>query len=270
MADTHSTASLRIDAVKITNRHRKHLGNIDALAASIASIGLLHPIVVSSSNTLIAGFRRLKACESLQWSEVPVRVIDLDSLLVAERDENTCREAFTPSEAVAIARTIEEQERENARKRQIEAGKQQGNRGKEGGRGKKKETPSENFSEGVSEEPILKEKPKESREIAAEAVGLSAPTYKKAEAVIKKAEENPDLFGDLVEQMDQTGKVSAAYSEMKRREEEGTKEKREKKWSIDDDIQKIVELVDRLEKNWTTEFQKKAIAQCLQNIIKGL
>jgi len=41
--------------IVIGARHRKDLGDIAALAASIADVGLLHAIVVTPDNRLIAG-----------------------------------------------------------------------------------------------------------------------------------------------------------------------------------------------------------------------
>ena len=37
------------------------------LAASIAENGLLHPVVLTSDNKLIAGAPRLEACKALGW-----------------------------------------------------------------------------------------------------------------------------------------------------------------------------------------------------------
>jgi ParB family transcriptional regulator, chromosome partitioning protein len=39
---------MRISSVVVGIRHRKDFGDIDSLAASIADVGLLHPIVVRS------------------------------------------------------------------------------------------------------------------------------------------------------------------------------------------------------------------------------
>jgi ParB family transcriptional regulator, chromosome partitioning protein len=50
-----------ISEIKIGKRYREDLGDIDELAASIAELGLLHPIVVSQHNLLLAGERRLEA-----------------------------------------------------------------------------------------------------------------------------------------------------------------------------------------------------------------
>lgn len=38
---------------------------------SIDALGLMHPIVVTPDNRLVAGERRLRACQSLGWNTVP-------------------------------------------------------------------------------------------------------------------------------------------------------------------------------------------------------
>jgi ParB-like chromosome segregation protein Spo0J len=74
---------------------------------------------------LIAGERRLHAVARLDWQTLPAYVVenleDAAVLVRAERDENTCRKPLTPSEAVSIGKTLEELEREAARKRHQEA-----------------------------------------------------------------------------------------------------------------------------------------------------
>ena len=52
---------LAIESVIVGERHRRVLGDLDALAANIKDTGLLHPIVVRRDGTLIAGERRLRA-----------------------------------------------------------------------------------------------------------------------------------------------------------------------------------------------------------------
>ena len=46
----------RIDEIVVGERHRRDLGDIASLAANVAELGLLHPIVIHG--TLIAGERR--------------------------------------------------------------------------------------------------------------------------------------------------------------------------------------------------------------------
>jgi ParB-like chromosome segregation protein Spo0J len=88
-------------------RYRKVLGDIEPLAASIADIGMLHPIVVTADNKLIAGERRIAAAKSLGWKTVPVRVIDIDAVVLGEHAENELRKDFTVSERVEIGAEVE-------------------------------------------------------------------------------------------------------------------------------------------------------------------
>lgn len=67
---------MNIKEIKITRRRRKDLGDIDALAASMGSVGLLHPVVIDLHNNLICGERRLAAAKKLQWENIPVTVAE--------------------------------------------------------------------------------------------------------------------------------------------------------------------------------------------------
>jgi ParB family chromosome partitioning protein len=67
--------SMPLDQIKVGKRHRKDMGDIAALAASIEDIGLLHPVTVDETNSLLAGARRLAACKHLGWREMPVNVV---------------------------------------------------------------------------------------------------------------------------------------------------------------------------------------------------
>jgi ParB family chromosome partitioning protein len=60
--------------IKVGERIRKDIGDIDGLAESIADIGLLNPITIAPDGTLLAGERRLEACKKLGWDKVPVTV----------------------------------------------------------------------------------------------------------------------------------------------------------------------------------------------------
>jgi ParB-like chromosome segregation protein Spo0J len=60
---------------------------------------LLHPIVVRQDGCLIAGERRLRACELLGWRNVPVTVIDINQIVRGEFAENAFRRDFLPSGA---------------------------------------------------------------------------------------------------------------------------------------------------------------------------
>lgn len=101
------------------------------------------------------------------------------------------RKDFAPSEAVAVGRTIEALEKPPAQARQ----RSQGPRGKEGGRGKKK-NPLDNSSKGFSQAESNRTTNK-----AAKMVGMSRIPYERAKAVVEAAEEDPETFAPLVDEM---------------------------------------------------------------------
>lgn len=113
---------MAISEVTVGTRHRKEMGDLDALMDSIEEFGLLHPIVVTPDGVLVAGMRRLEACRRLCRDTVPVRMVDTDRLVRAEHDENELRKDFTPSERVAIGRALEPKERDAAKKRAARPG----------------------------------------------------------------------------------------------------------------------------------------------------
>jgi ParB family chromosome partitioning protein len=135
----NSLRDFRVADIIVGDRHRRDLGDIDALARSIGALGLLQPVVLRPDRRLVSGFRRLAAVKKLGWRTVEVTMVhgldDEVSLLRAERDENTCRKDFTPSEAVAIGTALEEREKAKAKERQQE-GRKAG--GKAAGRGRPK------------------------------------------------------------------------------------------------------------------------------------
>jgi ParB family chromosome partitioning protein len=65
---------MRIDSIIVGERTRKDMGDLDALAASIADVGLINPITVDEDGRLLAGARRLAACKLLGLKEVEVRI----------------------------------------------------------------------------------------------------------------------------------------------------------------------------------------------------
>src|SRR4051794_15986064 len=89
-----------VDDIKINQRVREDLGDLEYLTSSISELGLLQPVVVRPDLTLIAGMRRLEAVRSLGWRSVPAYVVsnleDARRALRAELDENNARLALSP------------------------------------------------------------------------------------------------------------------------------------------------------------------------------
>lgn len=92
--------------ITVPPRQRKDVGDLSNLKASIKTLGLLEPIVVTPDNQLVAGERRLRACLELQLADVPVHVLNLQGwhIPLAELEENIRRKEYTWQEQVcAIA-----------------------------------------------------------------------------------------------------------------------------------------------------------------------
>lgn len=213
--------TLLISEIKVRDRHRKDMGDIDDLASSIREIGLLVPVLVDADNLLIDGMRRLAAAKQLRFEKINAHVVkDIDDArkrLLAERDVNVCRKPFTPSEAAAIGMALEALQKPKAEERK-KAGTDTS--GTAGGRGRKK--PSGKLPEGLDTQksPENSGNQQDTRDKVAEAIGMSGRTYEKAKAVTQAAKDDPEHFGDLIDQMDESGKVSPAYKELQRRQSE--------------------------------------------------
>ncbi len=184
-------SSLPISKIRVRSRYRKNLGDIRSLAASIEEVGLLHPIVVRRDGRLIAGERRLEACKTLGWRNVPVTVVDIDQLIRGEFAENAVRKDFLPSELDAIRRALEPLEKAAAKERQR----------KHGGTapGRRKQSRQLSGSEG------------EARDRIGAFAGISGRSLSKIRAIMEAAECQPRRFGPLVKEMDRTGRVDGPY-----------------------------------------------------------
>jgi ParB/RepB/Spo0J family partition protein len=180
---------MKIDQIQIGYRYRKDLGDLHSLAKSIAEVGLLHPVVVTPEGRLIAGQRRLEACHVLGWSEVPVTVVDLYQAARAEAHENFVRKDLLPSEIVALKRAMGPLERRGARERQ-------------GSRADLCHPATVAKCQRVNAD---------ARDKIARYPGVGRTTIERAEAVVEAAEEEPEEYGHLVEQMDRSGKVAGAF-----------------------------------------------------------
>ncbi len=191
-----------IAAIAVGDRVRKDMGDLAGLAASIEKVGLLHPVVITRDNVLVAGERRMRACSSLGMTDIPVHVVDVDDLLSAERDENRVRKDFTPSEAVSIARVIEAKLKEASAARRSAAAQRRWAREK-GREVKAGESPG--FT------------PDHHATSAAAVVGMGRKRYEQIKEVVEAAESESEKFGDIVETMDATGNVRAAHNELRRR-----------------------------------------------------
>lgn len=211
---------LDVESILVADRYRKDIGDVSDLAQSIVEVGLLNPITVREWHggyRLVAGERRLTAFKSLGLAEIPARVArdiaDARDALVAERDENTARKPMLPSEATALGIAIQEIEAPAAAERQAATrfGGVPGNTTVEADKWGHK-----------------------TRDIAADAVGMSPATYTRMKTLVTVAadESEPgevrEAAREAVEAIDQGAPVRNGYDkvkEVRRRTESETVEK---------------------------------------------
>lgn len=108
MIDTQSSKMIPIDSIIIRERTRKDFGDINSLAESISTVGLLQPVVINENNELIDGQRRIKAYKQLGKTEIPYYQVNLERIIIGEFYANTNRKDFTSTERVKISNAVEE------------------------------------------------------------------------------------------------------------------------------------------------------------------
>jgi 16S rRNA G966 N2-methylase RsmD len=189
-ANNSSMMQRLISKITIGERCRKDMGDIAALANSIDSIGLLHPVVVDNADNLIAGERRIRAFEMLGRKKIPVTVIDLTEIVRGEYHENAIRENFRPTEVFAIYEAAGPIELAAAKARMLATLK----------RGTAKPA-KENFLTGQTRDKIGR------------FAGVSGRQLEKIIAVMTAARADPgnQEIAKIIEAMDATGNVDAAY-----------------------------------------------------------
>lgn len=187
---------LYINEIIVGDRIRKNAVNIKELAEDMKENGQITPITVRVDNTgsyhLVAGFRRMKALQSIGEDKIEAYVIpedDEERLLKMEISENEIREDFTKTERMECIRRIEEIEAKKAKERQQAT--QFGN-----------DTVVENSPH-----------PQRARDAVAEQVGISSNTIAREKKIIEHKDEiDPEVFKNWDDGKLSTNKV---YTELK-------------------------------------------------------
>ena len=113
-----------LDSLRIPNRHRTDLGDIDALAASMRERGLLQPPTVTPEGIVLIGARRVTAARLLGWKVIGVWVrsglSDRIGLLVAEHAAHVTHKPLNPVEAASLYRELKAVFAEAAARRERE------------------------------------------------------------------------------------------------------------------------------------------------------
>ena len=92
------TRKVKVEAITAPSmRVRTQAHDPEALAASLAEIGLINSITLNEGHRLITGYHRLQASKKLGWVDIEARVLKLDGLdtELLEIDENLRRYDLT-------------------------------------------------------------------------------------------------------------------------------------------------------------------------------
>ena len=169
----------------IGDRFRKDPGDLTSLMESIKKLGLLHPIVLTESGMLVAGYRRLMAWRNLGLKEEDIPYTTIPEYLKdAEVEENTVRKDFTVTEIANIWIHYQPQITQEAKRRQEELGKAHGN------------DPFRKFS-GRGD----------TRDVIGSIAGVSGRTAEKAVKIVETAEKYPEICGPILEKVE-NGSIS--------------------------------------------------------------
>lgn len=231
-------AIISINEIATGVRHRKNVQEIDIsdIQRSIEAHGLISPITIRrEDNLLLAGEIRLTCLKNLGITE-PIENVhfryfdDGGSPVGVEFGENVYRKDFLPSERVDIARALEEEQK--LRKEQEKEARRRAAKGTEegvseephdsdydsySGQDQSDDEDYENAGDDIyEEEPPTKQRKKDMypSERIAKSVGWSPKTLKKAKDIVAAAEENPDRYQRLKENMDATGSVDQIHSKL--------------------------------------------------------
>ena len=201
---------MKISDIVIRTRIRNDAGNLDDLVESIRTKGLINPITVNQDNVLMAGERRLKACEILGMEEVDVRRIstsDAEEELLFEIDENECRRDFSKAERMVYMKKLMVIEGEKARERQRAT--QFGN------------TSHQNLGGSTAEGTVVPNSapPEKTRDVVAKRYGIGHDTLRKEMAITDNKDLlTPEDFADWDEGRLSTNKT---FQKLREKMEEG-------------------------------------------------
>lgn len=102
-------AGIPINSVKVGDRFREKMGNLDELAESIKYKGLIQPITIDQHDNLLAGGRRYLACKQLGMETIDVIVRQVSGAVDAlevELFENIHRKDLNWHEEVRLVQAI--------------------------------------------------------------------------------------------------------------------------------------------------------------------
>ncbi|WP_454852203.1 hypothetical protein [Promicromonospora soli] len=122
MGEQPGALEVALDAITVGVRHRKDVGDLEPLMASIAKHGLLQPITLTPELVLVCGWRRLEAMRRLGWTHTRPwwrpGLSNGATQVLAEHDENFLQQAYTKSEQATLFRELKTVLQREAARRQ--------------------------------------------------------------------------------------------------------------------------------------------------------
>ena len=94
---------IKLNEIKVGERIRKEIGDLEDLQSSMRDLGLMQPIIVDEQNNLIAGYRRYLCAQRQGWDEIEaVKVCPNNKYekFVMELQENTLHKPLSWVEEV--------------------------------------------------------------------------------------------------------------------------------------------------------------------------
>lgn len=169
----------------------------DGLKDSIATKGILEPLVVKEDGTIISGHRRWQAAMALEMSDVPCRIVSYDSILDEQEAiiEFNRQRVKTFTQKMAEAERLKEIEAERARKRKLATLKQ---------------------GDTLPEVATLPQRAiGKTRDKVSESIGMKPRTYSKAAQVWEAAKQGDETASKLIEKLDKgQTTINAAYKQV--------------------------------------------------------
>ncbi len=87
------TTTININDIKLNSQYLRTETDVDTLKTSIENVGLINPLTINKENELLAGARRYTALKELGITEIPVHIVDRQTLEqeLISIDENLVR-----------------------------------------------------------------------------------------------------------------------------------------------------------------------------------
>ena len=192
--------TIDIESIIIKDRTRKDFGDINILAESISSVGLLQPIVINENNELIDGQRRILAYKQLGKKDIQFYRVSLEQIIIGEFHANSNRKDFTSSERVAISNAVEKYIREYSRG----IGRPRINQKADRGITKDDIYPSNSTNLGINKDNVVKLTTYSGRikDNVSKYLGTTRNTFEKEKKIVESAERDPQSFEDIRQKVD--------------------------------------------------------------------